>query len=87
MVRTRDAIGVLAAVFVAIVSTPVSAQIRDAVYRGTMVCDNLPFSAGKDREAIEVTITAGAVRYTHVVRLHDTAEGDTGAGRGNAQRR
>jgi hypothetical protein len=82
MVRIGHAIGMLTAVFVAIVSTPVSAQVRDAVYRGTMVCDKLPFSAGKGREAIEVTITAGAARYTQVVRLHDTAEATPEQGAG-----
>src|SRR5262249_39112876 len=51
---------------IAIASSPASAQVRDATYRGTMVCDKLPFSAGKSREAIEVTIAGGAVRYTHV---------------------
>ncbi len=64
----------LLAIALAIAGTPASAQVRDAVYRGTMVCDKLPFSAGKSREAIEVTITGGAVRYTHVVRLRSTAE-------------
>jgi len=73
MVGTRHAIGVLVAAAAAIAGTPASAQVRDAVYRGTMVCDKLPFSAGKSREAIEVTIAAGAVRYTQVVRLHDTS--------------
>ena len=77
MVGKRHAIGVLvattAAIAAAITGTPASAQVRDAVYRGTMVCDKLPFSAGKSREAIEVTIAAGAVRYTQVVRLHDTS--------------
>jgi hypothetical protein len=77
MVGSRHAIGVLvaaaAAVAAATAGTPASAQVRDAVYRGTMVCDKLPFSAGKSREAIDVTIAAGAVRYTQVVRLHDTS--------------
>jgi len=73
MVGTRHAIGVLVAAAAAIAGTPASAQVRDAVYRGTMVCDKLPFSAGKSREAIEVKIAAGAVRYTQVVRLHDTS--------------
>lgn len=72
MVGARNALGVLAAAIV-VVSAPASAQVRDAVYRGTMVCDKLPFSAGKSREAIEVTIAGGAVRYSQVVRLHDAA--------------
>lgn len=73
MVGTRHTIGVLVAAAAAIAGGPASAQVRDAVYRGTMVCDKLPFSAGKSREAIEVTIAAGAVRYTQVVRLHNAA--------------
>jgi hypothetical protein len=51
------------------VATPVPAEVLDAVYRGTLVCDRLPFTDGKMREAIVVTIARGAVRYTHVVRL------------------
>jgi hypothetical protein len=73
MVGTRQVVGVLFAATAAITCAPASAQVRDAAYRGTMVCDKLPFSAGKSREAIEVTITAGTVRYTQVVRLHDTS--------------
>lgn len=66
-------IGLLIAAL-ATASAPASAQVRDAVYRGTMVCDKLPFSAGRNREAIEVKIAAGAVRYSHVVRLRGAAE-------------
>jgi hypothetical protein len=69
----RGLIGLVAAAF-AIAIAPASAQVRDAVYRGTMVCDKLPFSAGKSREAIAVTIAGGAVRYSHVVRLRAVAE-------------
>jgi hypothetical protein len=73
MAGTKHVVGVLVAAAAATAATAASAQVRDAVYRGTMVCDKLPFSAGKSREAIEVTIAAGTVRYTQVVRLHDTA--------------
>jgi hypothetical protein len=73
MVGTRQVVGVLFAATAAITCAPASAQVRDAAYRGTMVCDKLPFSAGKSREAIEVTIAAGTVRYTQVVRLHETS--------------
>lgn len=75
-------IGLLAAA-IAIAGTPASAQIRDAVYRGTMICDKLPFSAGKAREAIEVTIAGGAVRYSHVVRLRDAVEATREQGSGS----
>ncbi len=81
MMRTVNAIGVLAAAIV-VVSAPASAQVRDAVYRGTMVCDKLPFSAGKSREAIEVTVSGGAVRYTQVVRIRDVAEATPEQGTG-----
>jgi hypothetical protein len=80
------AFGLLAVAF-AIAGTPVSAQVRDAVYRGTMVCDKLPFTVGNGREAIEVSIAGNTVRYTHAVRLHGTAaptaEVGTGALSGN----
>jgi hypothetical protein len=62
---------VLAAVTVT--ATPAAAEVLDATYRGTMVCDKLPFTGDKMREAIEVTITGGAARYSHVVRLRNLA--------------
>src|SRR5262245_40964449 len=81
MVRVRHA--VLAAMMAA-VATPAAAQVLDATYRGTMICDKLPFTSDKMREAIEVTISGGTVRYSHVVRLtkvavEATAEQGTGA--------
>lgn len=69
MVRARYV--VLAAVTV--MATPAAAEVLDATYRGTMVCDKLPFTSDKMREAIEVTITGGAARYSHVVRLRKLA--------------
>jgi len=57
----------------AAMGTPAAAQVLDATYRGTMVCDKLPFTNDKMREAIEVTISGGTVRYTHVVRLSKAA--------------
>src|ERR1700712_5489527 len=71
MTRARDA--VLAAMMMRAMGTPAAAEVLDAIYRGTMVCDKLPFTSAKMREAIEVTIAGGAVRYTHVVRLHNAA--------------
>jgi hypothetical protein len=63
-------------VLVGIAATPAAAQqpVRDAVYRGTLVCDKLPFTKAKMREAIEVTISRGKVRYSHVVRLREQPE-------------
>jgi hypothetical protein len=63
----------LIAAAVASAAAPANAQVRDAVYRGTMVCDKLPFTAGKSREAIEVTSAGDTVRYSRVVRLRGTA--------------
>jgi hypothetical protein len=82
----RKLLSLLAAAF-AIAGTPASGQVRDAVYRGTMVCDKLPFTVGNDREAIEVRIAGSAVHYTHAVRLHgapaQTSEAGTGTLSGN----
>jgi hypothetical protein len=69
MVRVRHV--VLAAVTV--MASPAAAEVLDATYRGTMVCDKLPFTSDKMREAIEVTVTGGAARYSHVVRLRNLA--------------
>jgi hypothetical protein len=69
----RGGRAVLAAAMMMAMGTPVAAQVLDATYRGTMVCDKLPFTSGQMREAIEVTISGGAARYTHVVRLRNAA--------------
>ena len=71
MVRAGHA--VLAAAMMTAMGTPAAAEVLDATYRGTMVCDKLPFTSGQMREAIEVTISGGAARYTHVVRLRNAA--------------
>ena len=82
MVQMAKAFGALATAMVAIMATPAVAQVRDAVYRGTLICDKLPFIEHKMREAISVTISRGAVRYNHVVRLREVAESvvEEGAG-------
>lgn len=74
MERYGAAAGIAIAAGVAIVAMPATAQVRDAVYRGTMVCDKLPITGAKMREAIDVTITGSSVRYTHVVRLREAPE-------------
>ena len=71
MVRVGHA--VLAAAMMTTMGTPVAAEVLDATYRGTMVCDKLPFTSNQMREAIEVRIAAGAARYSHVVRLRNAA--------------
>ena len=51
-------------------ATPAPAQtvVRDAAYRGTLVCDRLPFFETTAREALEVKIAGGEAKYTLVVR-------------------
>ena len=73
--------GVLAAAMIA-AGSPARAEVLDATYRGTLVCDKLPFTQQPMREAIEVTITGGTARYNHVVRLTDkpVAAAETGTG-------
>ena len=71
MVRVGHA--VLAVAMMAAMGKPVAAEVLDATYRGTMVCDKLPSTSQQTREAIEVTISGGAVRYNHVVRLRNAA--------------
>ena len=81
MLRTRQAFGV--ALAAASLATPAAAEVLDAVYRGTLVCGDLPFASGMQREAIEVTIAGGTVRYRHVVRLSTaTAEATAEQGSG-----
>ena len=72
--RSIIAIGGLAAVWVVMVGTPATAEVLDAVYRGTMLCEKLPFTKANQREALEVTIDQGKVHYTHVVRLREAPE-------------
>lgn len=63
-----------AVLLLTLVSADASAQVMDATYRGTLVCEKTPFTKDKMREAIEVTISSGDVRYAHVVRLREVAE-------------
>jgi hypothetical protein len=70
MLKTMQALGLCVAA--AGFAPPAAAEVLDAVYRGTMVCGDLPFGPGKNREAIEVTIKAGTVSFKHVVRLNNT---------------
>jgi len=73
---------VLAAAMMTAMGTPAAAEVLDATYRGTMVCDKLPFTSDKMREAIEVTIAGNAARYRHVVRLRSVAEAAAEQGSG-----
>ena len=81
MVRTRIASSVLAAALAVTVGTPAAAQaVRDAVYRGTLICDKLPFFETAAREAIEVKIKGTSVSYTHIVRERGELSFEQGAG-------
>ena len=82
MARMSNVLGVLAAAMIALAAAPATAEVLAAVYRGTLICDKLPFTERKMREAISVTVSAGAVRYSHVVRLREVAEPVAEAGAG-----
>lgn len=80
-------LGLMAGALIAIVGGQAAAEVLDAVYRGTMVCDKLPITQTRMREAIKVTIVDGKVSYSHVVRLYDSAEitAEQGTGTLNGQ--
>ncbi len=61
-------------------SLPASAQIRDAVYRGTLVCAKLPFFETASREAFDITVMGTSARYAHVVRDVFETSSETGSG-------
>jgi hypothetical protein len=85
----RGGRAVLAAAMMTATGMPAAAQVLDATYRGTMVCDKLPFTSGQMREAIEVTVSGGTARYSHVVRLRNAAAEPTaeqGTGTINGQK-
>jgi hypothetical protein len=85
---TRIVVGraALAALAVTMLGAQAQAQVRDAVYRGTMVCDKLPFFETAAREAIEVGISGGDAKYAMVVRLQqgESAQ-ETGTGKVEGQ--
>jgi hypothetical protein len=57
-----------------------ASQVRNAVYRGTLVCDKLPFFETAARESIEVTIKGPAAHYIHIVRERTETSFETGSG-------
>lgn len=67
---------VLVALLTVAAAPDASAQNRDGVYRGTLVCAALPFAKSL-RTAIEVTVTGTAAKYTQPVML---GESDKAAG-------
>jgi hypothetical protein len=87
MKRTESAIVMLAAAIVVTAGAPAAAEVRDAVYRGTLVCDKLPFTEKGMREAIDVTISGSTASYSHIVRLREAPETapEKGAGKVDGQ--
>ena len=83
MARVRYVLAGVAAAMIAAGLKPATAEVLDAVYRGTLVCGELPFAQIKLREAIEVTITNGSVRYSHVVRFVHKPPGPAEEGTGS----
>jgi hypothetical protein len=65
---------------VALGSASAQTQVRDATYRGTLVCDKLPFFETAAREAIEVKIKGNSIRYTHIVRERAELSFEQGTG-------
>lgn len=61
--------------------TQASAQVRDAAYRGTLVCDKLPFFETTQREALEVNIAGGAAKYSMAVRERGGTFTEQGGGK------
>ena len=63
----RTAVIATAAIGVVALGGTASAQVRDATYRGTLVCGNVPFIRSFARSAIEVSIAGNSAKYTHAV--------------------
>lgn len=61
-----------------ICAAPASAEVRDATYRGTLVCKRIAAIKADERGAIEVTVKNGAVTYAH--KVGSDAAGETGDG-------
>jgi hypothetical protein len=82
--RSGTVIAAGAAMLACAYCAPVAAQspapVRDAVYRGTLLCAKLPFQDAAVREAIEVTIAGNSARYTHVVRDQTRTSTESGTG-------
>jgi len=61
---------VAASLLCAALATPANAQtkVREAVYRGTLVCGKLPFIEDPVRAAIAIKIAGNAAQYSRPVR-------------------
>src|SRR5690242_2960701 len=74
------ALGLGATAVVLPLAAQAQTQVRDAIYRGTMVCDKLPFFETAVREGIEVKIKGNAITYTHIVRERGELSFEQGSG-------
>jgi len=63
-----------------VASAQTAPKVRDAIYRGTLVCAKLPFFEKASREAIEVKIKGSDARYIHVVRERQEMSFEQGTG-------
>jgi hypothetical protein len=59
----------LAMVAGVMVAVPAQAQVRDAEYRGTLVCGRLPFAQDPSRTAITVKLTGSEGPYERPVHM------------------
>ena len=73
----------LAAIVSVIFAVPAWAQVRDADYRGTLVCGKLPFAQDPARTAITVQIAGNEGSYERPVQL--MRQGGKGVEKGAAK--
>lgn len=59
----------LAVIACAAFIAPAQAQVRDAIYRGTLVCGKLPFAEDPTRAAIEVKLAGNEGPYERPVHM------------------
>jgi hypothetical protein len=65
----RKSVMIWVAVAGAVLAVPAQAQVRDAEYRGTLVCGNLPFAQDPQRAAIVVKLTGREGPYERPVHM------------------
>jgi hypothetical protein len=69
MIKNRMSVCLAAAAAGILLAMPAQAQVRDAEYRGTLVCGKLPFAADPTRAAIAVKLTGNEGPYERPVYL------------------
>ncbi len=81
MLKTAIIGAAVGAVFAGAAQAQTPPKVRDATYRGTLLCDKLPFFEKAVREAIEIKIKGDDVRYVHVVRDRAETSFELGTGK------